>query len=46
MLFYALEQLRGQRASVVEEAALACTAACCLGFGMLFLLLWCGVYLG
>ncbi|EFN50999.1 hypothetical protein CHLNCDRAFT_141519 [Chlorella variabilis] len=45
-LFYVREQIGGRRVSMAEEAALAGAAAACLGFGTLFLLLWCGVYVG
>ncbi|KAI3424421.1 hypothetical protein D9Q98_009973 [Chlorella vulgaris] len=45
-LFYVREQLGGRRVSLAQEAMLAAAAAGSLGFGTLFLLLWCGVYLG
>ena len=36
----------GRRRGAAEEALLAGVAATCLGFGTIFLLLACGVYLG
>lgn len=44
--FYVREEIGGRRRSLAQEAALAALAASCLGFGTVFLLLWCGVYLG
>ncbi|KAL4431367.1 hypothetical protein ABPG75_006623 [Micractinium tetrahymenae] len=44
--FYMREAIGGRKRSLAQEAALATAAAGCLGFGTVFLLLWCGVYLG
>lgn len=44
--FYVREEIGGGRRSLAREAALAAAAAVCLGFGAVFLLLWCGVFLG
>ena len=43
-LLYVRQQV--QRRSLSEEALMAAAASACLGFGSVFLLLWCGVYLG
>ncbi|KAI7837761.1 hypothetical protein COHA_008392 [Chlorella ohadii] len=45
--FFVREELStGRRRGLPEEVMLAGVAATCLGFGTVFLLLACGVYLG